>query len=48
MANERKRDSEHDDHTPEFVPHPPLDKGDTAEPKHTEAAPLVPIVPLGS
>ena len=49
MAIERKHDCEGDcDHTAEFQPHPPLEKGETTEPKHVEATPLVPIIPLGS
>lgn len=48
MANERKHDCDHDDHTPEMVPHAPLEDGKTTEPKHTEATPLTPIVPLGN
>jgi hypothetical protein len=49
MPTERKHDCEGDcDHTPKFEPPPPLDKGETAEPKHTEATPMPPIVPLGS
>jgi hypothetical protein len=48
MADERKRDCDQDEHTPKFQPHPPLDKGEVAEPKHTEATPLTPIIPLGS
>jgi hypothetical protein len=49
MADKRNHDCAGDcEHDPKFQPHPPLDKGETAEPKHVEATPLVPIVPLGN
>ena len=47
MADPRKHDCDHDELTPELVPHRKLDDGDKAEPKHTEADPLVPVVPVG-
>ena len=49
MANERKHECDSDcEHSPKFQPHPKLEECKTTEPKHTEAAPLVPIVPMGS
>jgi hypothetical protein len=35
------------DHSPKFTPHPPLDAGEKAEPKHVESG-LTPLVPTGT